>query len=79
MQDPQPGRPPRSSDALRAGAGGRASEPVDPVDRSYLLRRCADFPFPRLQDDPAMVRLRRERRVFASFRAIPPLARNGRS
>lgn len=77
MRDPQPDRPTRSPGAVRPGDGPRASVPVEPLNRSYLLRRDAAFPFPRLEEDPALVRLRRSRRVCASFRAIPGLARNG--
>ena len=62
---------------VSAGDGSRSEIPLRPVDRSHLLRRCTSFPFPvPLQN--GLVRIRRERRVFGSFRGIPSLARDDR-
>lgn len=78
MRDPQIEHPFDPPGAVRAGGSGIGEGPADPRDRSYLLRRETRFPFPTLNSD-AEVRLRRSRRVFASFSAIRPLSRNGRS
>lgn len=70
MQEPQP----IPGTGASAGADGDPEIPVRPVDRSHLLRRPKPFPFPvPLQN--GTVRIRRERRVFGSFRGIRPLAR----
>lgn len=58
-----------SSGPLRALGNGR----VDVVDRSYLLRRATKFPFP--IEENGLLRMRRERRVFSSFKGIPALSR----
>lgn len=63
----------------RAGGNGIQFGPSEPLDRSYLLRRETRFPFRGITDHEEAIRLRRTRRVSASFSAIPPLARNGRS
>lgn len=54
--------------------GGAAS----PLDRSHLLRKASKYPFPMPATDQELVRLRRSRRVSASFSGIPPLARTDR-
>lgn len=58
-------------------SNGRASGVSQPLDRSYLLRRASRFPFPKLVVAPDPIRLRRARRVSASFTRIPPLSRGG--
>lgn len=86
-RDTQPERDRSPFDVVRARADrvlgpptGRPlnDPPIEPLDRSYLLRRGREFPFPDLLGDPTLIRLRRERRVSASFRAIRPLTRDGR-
>ena len=49
-----------------------------PVDRSHMLRRSSEFPFPMPQRN-GLVRIRRERRVCESFSGIRGLARRNRS
>jgi hypothetical protein len=81
MQESQPDRMAAGIAAARAEVeggvygreesdGGEASD-----GRPYLLRRELRFPFPQLRDDTGAIRLRRKRRVSASFSAIRPLAR----
>jgi hypothetical protein len=76
MQDPK-----AASEATaagpRAGPSGRSGVPVQPVNRSHLLRRPTRFPFT-LPYQNGVVRIRRERRVFESFVGIPSLARDPR-
>lgn len=79
MRDSESVRTTVARGAVESPGNGRASGPSDPLDRSYLLRRDSRFPFPQLFLDAETVRLRRARRVSASFSAIPPLSRNGRS
>lgn len=72
MADPQSAR----ETAGRSTAGnGRQGIPHRPVDRSQLLRRSSRYPFPVPQRN-GLVRLRRARRVFGSFRGIPSLSRD---
>lgn len=75
MQDPQSA--PGSRVGKRAGGNGRSGIPLEPVDRSHLLKRSNSFPFP-LPHDNGLVRIRRERRVCESFCGIRSLARRGR-
>ena len=78
MRDSQPDRPTVASSAN--GAGRRSVlGPLRESDRSHLLRRSSRFPFPQLLEEAELVRIRRERRVSASFSGIPPLSRNGRA
>ena len=63
-----------SPEPLRAGSSDRP----DAVDRSHLLRRSTKFPFRVPMENHRLVRIRRQRRVFAPFRGIPPLARKPR-
>lgn len=58
-------------------AGAPAAEPRL-EDRSHLLRRTPRSLFVTEPQDGNGVRLRRERRVNATFRGIPALSRNGR-
>lgn len=60
--------------AAASKASGRGGIPVQPLDRSHLLRRPKEFPF-QLPYENGVVRIRRERRVFESFSAIRALAR----
>lgn len=75
MGDSQPGRPAGTARSVRGG-DDRAGPPHGQVDRSHLLRRDRPLPFPILRQPRGPIRLQRERRVSAPFRAIPPLARN---
>ena len=61
----------------RAG-NGHPPIPVEPVDRSHLLRKSTEFPFP-LPYSNGVLRIRRERRVFESFTGIKSLSRRGGS
>lgn len=72
---PQSDRIATAGDAVRGVIDGLESGRENTLDRSYLLRRDCRFPFPRLLGDPESFRLRRGRRVSASFSAIRPLAR----
>ncbi|MGK7311215.1 MAG: hypothetical protein ACN0LA_03165 [Candidatus Longimicrobiales bacterium M2_2A_002] len=74
MQDPQSA--PGSRVGKRAGGNGRSGIPLEPVDRSHLLKRSNPFPFP-LPHSNGLVRIRRERRVCESFSGIRSLARRG--
>lgn len=68
------------TDGSGVSSGGRNAPdgtPVYPTDRSHLLRRSRPFPF-QVPQENGRVRIRRERRVFASFRGIPSLARGNR-
>lgn len=67
----------RSTPAAGSTNGGAPvpREPVDPLDRSDLLRRSSCYPFVLGEDDQDGIRLRRERRVFGSFSGIRRLAR----
>lgn len=75
MRDSPSDRPTVARGVLGASGNGRAFEPTDPLDRGHLLRRGGRFPFPRILADSELIRLRRERRVSASFSAIRPLSR----
>lgn len=74
-------RPPQTDrivmvgDAARGVVFGPEGGLENALDRSYLLRRGCRFPFPRLLEEPEAFRLRRGRRVSASFSGIRPLAR----
>lgn len=72
---PQPDRIAMAGDAARGVITGLEGGREDTLDRSYLLRRGCRFPFPRLLEEPEGFRLRRGRRVSASFSGIRPLAR----
>ena len=74
MQEPFSRARSRNGRAGTNGVGAR-SEPVDPVDRSELLRRAHRFPFDLGDDGLDGIRLRRSRRVFGSFSGIARLAR----
>lgn len=76
MQDPK-AAPKATGADVRAGTNGRPAIPLQPVDRSHLLRRPSRFPFD-LPYQNALVRIRRERRVCESFRGIRALARGGK-
>ena len=67
-----------SPGAVGVGGNGHSNGATHPLDRSYLLRRVTRFPFPQLQAEDDAIRIRRDRRVNASFSGIPPLTRNGR-
>ncbi len=69
---------PRFGASAAASDSGRGGLPFDPVDRSHLLRRPTEFPFP-MPNRNGVVRIRRERRVFESFSGIRNLARRNRS
>lgn len=73
MQEPRTGR--AAGGSSDAGTNGRGGVPVHPVDRSHLLRRSSEFPFPMPMNN-GIVRIRRERRVFGSFSGIRALARD---
>ncbi len=73
MQDPK-AAPKATGVNLRAGTNGRPGIPLQPVDRSHLLRRASRFPFS-LPYQNGVVRIRRERRVCESFSGIRSLAR----
>lgn len=75
MQEPQSTPLPRVGS--RAGPRGRSGIPLDPVDRSHLLKRSNTFPFS-LPHSNGVVRIRRERRVCESFSGIRSLARRGK-
>lgn len=75
MRDSSSDRPTVAPGVVSASGNGRAAGPTDPLDRGHLLRRGTRFPFPRILTDAEMIRLRRTRRVSASFSAIPPLSR----
>ena len=67
---------PRSGRGAANGGGSVVGVPVDPVDRSDLLRRVTAFPFPLSENHHQEgIRLRRERRVCDSFSGIRRLAR----
>ncbi len=72
MQEPDAGQETGASAA--ASGNGRGEVPLQLVDRSYLLRRSQDYPFP-MPHKNGLVRIRRERRVFESFSKIRGLAR----
>ena len=74
MQDPK-AAPEATAAGPRAGANGLPRVPVQPVNRSHLLRRPTRFPFA-LPYQNGVVRIRRERRVCESFVGIPSLARH---
>lgn len=70
------GAPPRP----RSNAGGGAGTSGDGLqlqDRSHLLRRTPRSTFFGEDEFEDGIRIRRARRVNASFSEIPPLARNG--
>ncbi len=73
MQDAK-AAPEATAVGSRAGASG-GPVPVQPVNRSHLLRQPTRFPFT-LPYQNGVVRIRRERRVFESFVAIPSLTRD---
>lgn len=73
MQEPDTG--PRAGASAAASGNGRGEMPLQLVDRSHLLRRSADYPFP-IPRRNGLVRIRRERRVFESFSKIKGLARS---
>lgn len=75
MRESPSDRPTVARGVVGASGNGRAFGPTDPLDRGYLLRRGSRFPFPGILTDSELVRLRRERRVSASFTAIRPLSR----
>lgn len=75
MQEPQ--STPGTRIGRRSGVMGRAGIPLDPVDRSHLLKRSSEFPFP-LPHSNGLVRIRRERRVCESFSGIRALARRAK-
>lgn len=60
-----------------AGSHGRGGIPLQPVDRSHLLRRPTEFPFP-MPYSNGKLRIRRERRVGGAFTGIRSLARTDR-
>ena len=74
MQEPSSRSRSRYGRPSTNGVGAR-SEPVDPVDRSDLLRRAHRFPFVLGDEGLDGIRLRRSRRVFGSFSGIARLAR----
>lgn len=74
MHGRQPGPGTRPSARTEDGRGGI---PLQPLDRSHLLRRASQFPFP-MPLNNGRVRIRRERRVCESFSGIRSLARNER-
>lgn len=77
MRDSQPDRDTVAHGGVSARGNGKAfGLPTDPLDRGHLLRRSSRFPFPRILVNSDPIRLRRERRVSASFSGIPPLSRN---
>lgn len=76
MQEPQ--REPATGPKAAPGPGRGTALETEPLDRSYLLRKETPYPFPSLIPAPDAIRFRRSRRVGGSFRAIPPLSRNGR-
>lgn len=68
--------------AAPAGAAGPAgaesrSAAVRPFDRSYMLRRTPRSSCAGEEEGEGGIRIRRARRVYASFRGIPALSRNG--
>lgn len=73
MQEPDTGQETGASAA--ASGNGRGAVPLQLVDRSHLLRRSTDYPFP-MPHRNGLVRIRRERRVFESFSKIRGLARS---
>ena len=76
MQDRQA---PSTVDASPSnGRNRRSGIPLRPVDRSHLLRRGSEFPFPLPHSSNGMVRIRRERRVCDAFSGMRPLARSTR-
>lgn len=78
MRDSQPDPKAVVGSPKELRGNGRVSAPLDPLDRSHILRRPNRFPFPRLLLADEHAGLRRERRVSAPFSGIPPLSRNGR-
>ena len=77
MQEPNSAPRYGAGAAAAARDNGRGGLPFDPVDRSHLLRRSTEFPFP-MPDRNGLVRIRRERRVCESFSGIRGLARRNR-
>ena len=77
MQDRQ--APSTGSPGPSNGRNGRSGVPLRPVDRSHLLRRASEFPFPLPLSSNGTVRIRRERRVCDGFSGMRPLARSTRA
>jgi hypothetical protein len=74
MEDSQPAPDPALAGVSGAGGNGRRGEPVQPMNRSALLRRTSRFPF-EMNPGTNGIRIRRERRVSDSFSGIASLAR----